>query len=325
MLFQGDLVIKNCIEMGLEDMRKNPWLIEECFSSLLENPVLRDRYGMKEIARAKEYILNNKIPVFMKYRLDKEEVPCVTIALGSSVEDKSLATLSDQSIFTEEYSSEKIGKPIQYIVKPTEIISYEKSSGTLIFPESYNLKFVSKGMVVVDPQTGNGYIVNDTLTGNRVIITQDTEITANKLGIIPQYQVYRARRERIISQETYSIGCHAHGDPSDLIFLFSVVKYILLRYREGLLEHENFQLSNISCSDLVKNDAFESIGEHVYSRFITLSGQCEESWVKTPMRFIEAIDTAKKEGDAIESGIKILSNKDGEEENNDLWKTIKDE
>ena len=66
--------------------------------------------------------------------------------------------------------------------------------------------------------------------------------------------------------------------------------YGLLRYREGVLESRNFQLSNIETSDMVRNANFESIGENVYSRFITITGQVENTWVKAPKRIIESVN-----------------------------------
>ena len=176
-------------------------------------------------------------------------------------------------------------------------------------------------MVAIDPDTGVGFKITDVgLDSFKIAAGSDLDVS--KLAIIPQYQLYRARRERIISQETYNIGCHAHGDPSTLLFLFYLTKYALLRYREGLLEYNNFQLSNLSCTDMIKNDAFNA--DNVFSRFIILSGQVEEDWVKTPYRVIEAIELLDTSIDS--AGIKICSNEDTvegtEEAQNDVWVTI---
>jgi hypothetical protein len=322
-IFAGDAIIKAAVELGLDDLRKNPWLVEDIFSDFIENPILAQKYGMKEIQNAKDFLMNNKIHIFMSHRLDKEEFPAITIALGDSSEDKSLATLGDQSADIEDMDAEDIGRPIQYIVKPFEIVNYNQAAGVITIPSDPNFKYINEGMLLVESSTGNAWVIRGKKSGNRVIIDAGTELDGDKFGIAPKYQLYRARRERIISQETYNIGCHVHGDPSTLLFLFGFVKYCLLRYREGLLEANNFQLSNLSCTDLIKNSAFQA--ENVYSRFITLSGQTEESWIKTPYRIIEAVGI--QEGDA--TGITILSNKDtdsdSDESENDLWDTMDDE
>ena len=254
------------------------------------------------------------------------EYPCITISIGQSNEDKALATLGDQSVAFEEYDPNEIGKPIKYLVKPFKPISYDIETGVVELPTTIDeYRYLDKGMLLIDPTNGNAFIINGKAGINGLQIAVGSILPKGELAIIPQYHIYKARRERAISQEQYNIGCHTHGDPSTLIFLFSLVKYSLFRYREGLLEHNNFQLSNLSCTDMIKNEQMAE--ENVYSRWITLSGQCEESWVKTPFRYIEAIDLNdpdRDEGVVFESGIKILS-KDAPQtidEEDGIWITV---
>ena len=337
-IFQGDIIIKTAIELALEDMKKNPYIIDDVFASLIENPLLNQKYGIKEVNRAHEFILNNKIHIFMAGRMDKEEFPCVTISVGSSSEDNSLATLGDNSHMVEELEPDEIGKKIQYIISPFTPVSYDKDTGIIEVPEdTINYEYVREGMVVIDPDTGAGFLVSGKAGIHGIQIAAGSDLTANKVGVVPEYQVYRARRERATSQETYNIGCHAHGDSSTLIFLHSVVKYALYRYREALLEHENFQNSTQKSSDMLKNGSFTT--ENVYSRFITLSGQVEETWLKSPKRIIEGVgisgdaSNTREDGteyvseEVAEIGIKILSQDAPESIDLDCetWVTIDEE
>ena len=324
-MFPGDAIIKQAIELAVEDLRKNPWVIEEIFSAFMENPYLQHKYGAKEVSRAKEFILNNKINFYLKLRQDNLNFPCVTISLASSTEDKSLATLADLSTCVEELDPCDIDKPIPYVIKPMAFTSYDQVTGRFYIPENTsNFDCVTKGMLIVDPKTGAGFQIN-AIGSDYIQIAQGTEISFNEIAVVPQYPFYKARKERIISQEVYNIGLHVHGDPAQLTFIYGLVKYALLRYREGLFEYNNFQLSNISSSDMIKNEAFE--GDNVYSRFITLSGQAEEYWIKSPQRVIETV-RIRDENELSLSGIKIVSNLDtvpsSEEAENGLWVTIDD-
>lgn len=326
-IFQGDIIIKTAIELAIDDMRKNPWVIEDVFRSLVENPILKCKYGLKEVARAKEFILNNNIPIYMRHRVDKQEFPCVTISVGASQEDKSLATLGDQSVIVESYDPSEISRSIKFIIPAFEPVSYDPETGIVEVPEDIKeYQFIDKDMVAVNPDDGQGFFILGKAGKHGFNIAIGSTLTGSKLAIIPRYALFRARRERAISQETYNIGCHTEGDASTLIFLHSVVKYALYRYREGLLEHNNFQLSRLTSTDLVKNDAFNI--ENVYSRWITLTGQVEESWIKTPFRVIEGIDFRDKDAnDEIKTGLKFIS-KDIPEELRDEcepWVTIDDE
>lgn len=321
-IFQGDLIIKTVIELCLEDMRQNPWVIDDVFRSLIENPLLRKKYGLKEVTRAREFILNNEIPIYMKNRLDKQDFPCITIAVGASQEDKSLATLGDLDVEVEEYSPQDIGATISYIIPPFEPTSYDSVTGIIEIPDSIEeYKYISNDMVVADPETGNGYIIQGKAGNHGIQIAAGTILNAKKLAIVPRYQTLRARRERAISQEKYNIGCHVSGDPTELIFLHSVIKYALYRYREGLLEHNNFQLSRLASTDMVLNESFGI--EHIYSRWISLTGQVEESWIKTPFRVIEAIDFIAKD-EEFQSGIRICAKEtpDNLKEDFDVWATV---
>jgi len=315
-----DALIKVAIELAIEDLLKNPWIIEHMYSAFIESPILNQKYGYKEAARAKEFLLNNKINFYLKHRQDKMDFPCVTISLSQSSEDKNLSTLGDLSHIVLDYTSEEIDRPISYIIKPTQIISYDPLTGIMEIPENELYSLIQPDMVAINPENGEGYVIIEKAGNQGFRIQTDLTIDFEKIAIIPRYLTYRARMERIVSQESYSIGCHAHGDPALTLFLYNVVKYALLRYREGLFEHFNFQLGSITATDTVKNDSFEA--DNVYSRFINLTGQVEEYWVKSPFRKWETIEFSEENQGLKVSGIKIISNESaGEPE--DVWRTVK--
>jgi hypothetical protein len=306
--FFGDVVIKQCIELGLEDLKKQPWLIDDMMSAFVKNPFMREKYGQKEIDRCKEWIQNNKIDVLLRYRNDKDEYPCVTIALGNSSEDLDLKTNSDLSTEVEDVMPSAIGRPIPYIVKPFVPAFYNGDTGEIGLPDGVSSDVVEPGMVVVDPSNGNGYVV-ESKSDSSVFIEAGAELAASKLAVVPQYQIYRTRRERAFFNESYSIGCHVQGDASALLWLHQIVVFILLRYREGLLEQNGLDRSSISSSDMVVNQHVDSPGaDRVFSRYVTLSGVAEQSWLKTPYRVIESV--VANEDCYGGASVKILSNLD---------------
>jgi len=301
-------------------MRANIWLLDDVFSDLLEDPYLAE-YGAKEIARAKEWLLNNKIEVLHKYRTDSQDYPCVTIGLAPSEEDDRESTLSDQTPFVEELTPEQIGKPIPYVVKPFTPESYVAG----VLTASFDLDNVSPGMLVVNPETGEAWEIAELSGAKGLIIKDAPTINAQKLGVIPQYRVYRARREAARFRETYQIGCHVHGDPNQLLWLWSIVLYGLLRYRETMFNGRCFKLSSLKSTDIMREDAFDQGGENIYKRYIFLSGLVEQSWLKSPKRVIEI--ARLKDADGISTGVKILTNIDTpieavDPESNDTWSTI---
>ena len=281
--------------------------------------MLSSIYGQKEIENAKKWFSQNEISIFLPHRMDLEKMPCITIAVGSNIEDRSLARLGDLTNIIETYQPTEVGKTIPYIVQPFDYISYDQATGFFITPPEVDLTIVVPGMVMLDPETGNGFVITET---NNVgfSIAAGTTITFTTVGIIPNYRIFKARREIATFQETITLGCHVHGDPNALLWLYSIMMYGLLRYREGMLESRNFQLSNVESSDMIRNDAFQTIGENVYSRYITVKGQVENTWIKAPKYVIEAINIK----DVQMSGL-IIKGEDGAEvpeiadPENEIW------
>jgi hypothetical protein len=265
-------------------------------------------YGQKEIENARKWIQENEISIFLPHRMDMEKMPCITISIGSNAEDKSLSRLSDQTPFVQEYQPNEVGDVVQYIIPPFAFTSYNQATGFFQTPSEVDLTIIQPGMVAFDEGTAQGWAIAKK-SNDGFFIAEGTEISASQIGILPNYRIFRARREVATFQERITIGCHVHGDPNALLWLYSIMMYGFLRYREGGLESRNFQLSNIETSDMVRNDAFQNIGENVYSRFITMTGQVENTWVKAPKEIIEVINIVDFEN--IEGVGLVISDEEG--------------
>ena len=309
MIFSGDTVIKLAVEQGLSDIRSNPWLIDNIMGHF-KDPAL-STYGQKEIDRCKEWFLNNKIEILLRYRLDKDEFPCVTIALNSSSEMEDMKHLADTSTESEILLPSDINKPISYIVKPFVPTEVDSSTGFVGIPESIKAsRLIRQGMILADVTNGNGYEIKD-IAENGVFIEPELNVTASKMAVVPRFQFYEAKVEHSFFREAYTIGCHVHGDPSTLLWLHAIVSYCLLRYKESLLEARGFSQTSISSSDVAPNQYLSTPGgENVFSRFITISGMVENSWIKSPQRIAEAVEIADKNAgsESLMAGIKIISN-----------------
>jgi hypothetical protein len=324
MIFSGDAIFQEIIDLFLDDLRKNPWIIEDILSDFVENPFLKNKYGYKEIQKCIDWFKNNKITTFLNGRLDVETFPCVTIAVKESNEMERYATLGDTSPYSQQYTAEELGKSIPYIVQPFIPLNYDPTIGFITIDNSIDLITVNKGMGLIDSQTGVGYLIESIGIVNnqqglylQLINSQYPQTLSNSVGIIPRYKTCTARREWAQFSEKYSIGCHVTGDIAQLCWLHSIVLYGLMRYREGLVEHSNFQLSTLSNSEIYPNTAFQS--DNVYSRQIEITGMVTQSWIKSPRRIIEKTNICP-------SGIKIIGPKPkGYEDPNTLWTMLGDE
>jgi hypothetical protein len=116
-IFQLDMTIKMAIELGMEDIRKNMWLIDHMLSDCIDNPYLKDKYGQSQIDGCKEWFLNNQIDLYMRPRIDKDRMPCVVITPGPAPEKDEMKHMGDASTESVVLMPNQIGKPIPYIVK----------------------------------------------------------------------------------------------------------------------------------------------------------------------------------------------------------------
>lgn len=327
-IFQSDMMIKMAIELGIQDIRDNLWLIDDILGDAVNNPYLKDKYGQKQVDACKEWFKNNKIELAMVDRADRDRYPLVTITLGVSSEKDEMKTLDEDSTETVKLLPQDISKPIPYVIKPV-IIDYDDVTGEALFPaNTVGVDRLAPGMILVDPATGNGYVIHDVVEGG---VQLDVGLTLNaaKYAVVPQYPFYEARVGHTFFQETYNIGCHVVGDPQTLLWLHSIVLYSLMRYREGLFEANGFAQSNISSSDLLPNPNFTGPGGEVaWTRTISLTGQVENSWIKAPRRRIESVVFGDNASTGFKGGIHILSNLDSRPDlqtPNQVWDTIEDD
>lgn len=328
-IFQLDLTIKTMIELGIEDMRTNPWLIDHMLQDCTDNQYLKDKYGKKQVDACKEWFANNQVDIYMRPRNDKDRMPCITITPGSSPEKGDMKHMADLSTEKIILMPNEIGKPIPYVVKPFVPAGYDQSTGIVgIDPNTKGLDVVTSGMILVNPENGTGYIIQD-VTAAGIQIEVGIDLEAAQLAVVPQFPYYEARIEHSFFQESCDIGCYSHGDPQVCVWLHSIVLTALLRYRESLLEANGFAESMISSAPLIENPNYSGPdGEEGFVRTINLTGQVENTWIKSPRRFIEKVLLKERIPGGFTGGIKILSNLDSPpfiNKEEETWHTVDEE
>jgi hypothetical protein len=327
-LFFGDLRIKAAVELGLEDIKKNPWLLDDILGDTIANPYLRERYG-SQISSCKEWLANNRINILLSARDDKVEFPCITIELGTSNEKADMKHLGDLSVERVKLIPNDINKPIPFVVKPVAG-SNVFATGIFTFSVPVNLTQVAPGMILVDPSTGTGYVIQSVVSANQVNLGPGYTLSAATYGIIPKYQHYEAIVGHTFMTEPYKIVCNAM-DQNTLLWLHSITVYSLLRYRQVLLEKDGYAESLISSSGMYPNADYSDSGQIIWSRDVNLTGQVENRWVMAPHRSIETVSLGTGGGpsgldDTYTGGLKIISNLDdlSEDLSTVNWSTIMD-
>lgn len=319
-LFLGDIRLTTMLQLGLEDIKKNPWLLDDILGDTISNPYLRERYG-SQIESCKQWLANNRINILLSDRDDKMEFPSIVIELGTSNEKSEMKHMADLSTETVKLIPNNINKPIPYITKPAAG-SYNSVSGAFSFNDPIELITVSPGMILIDPITGTGYVIQSITMANQVNLLTGLTLNAPAYGIIPQYQYYEAKIGHTFMQEPYKITCNAM-DQQTLLWLHSIAVYSLLRYRQALLEKDGYAESLISSSKMYPNPDYSDAGQVIWSRDINITGQVENRWYMQPHRIVE--NTLLGQGEGFTGGIKIISNLDDKEDLSTVnWSAIQD-
>jgi hypothetical protein len=282
-IFQGDIVIRTALVAAINDLRANPWALDYVFSSLNADEMTRNTYGQKEMDQAKQWFLNNEIPVIHNLRIDNVRLPCISVSLQESNEVENL--LADRNYDVEENYTEFLPT----LFGPFIAESYDTETGILVIPATvYNTIAPNVGMVIEDSSGCKVSILE--AEGNSVTVETGRLLKTGKLWLKSRHP-QRVQLEAANFSESYVIGCHAKGEPFECMYLHSIVLFALMRYRQQYLEARGFGRSSVSSTDIRINDAFDA--ELVYSRFITLRGYVRNFW---PKQIVSAIENVVSSG-----------------------------
>lgn len=273
----SDILIRGAIVAALEDLRKNPFLLDYIFSWYSNDDLTNKAYGDAERQRAKSWFLNTEIHVSMNFRADDVKFPLVSIGLQSSSED--MSTLGDVNYETdEEVPSKEVTASPEVLLGPFTPKSYDSATGLITLPDSLTTDNIFENTILVDTTAGIGYRVTQVNGESSFEIAQDIIANFTNAYIAPIDNFYIATIESCLFKQTFSLKVFAQGDPVHTLYLQSIIEFILLRYKETLLEARGFERSTISTGPLYNYS--ETDKEMVYVRDITLSGFIRQYWPK---------------------------------------------
>lgn len=284
-----DLVIESVIRDGLANLRKTPSIIDNIFSSLTA-PYNNRKYGSRELTRIKNLILKQDISVVHSFNNLATNVPCYSIQLGADAENKRQARLGD---FEEDYQ-EEFTDPADLediiIKKNMTIQSYNPLSGQLSVDDAVDISNIRANHIFIDAN-GDEYIVKPGLSeepGNQ-FFTIDKNLDPDISDVTEVRSSINFKQLEIngvTSDVQILMGVHTK-DALMTKYLYVILKYIL-NSRRKILEKRCFAVSSFQGSDFTRNMEYQ--GDIVYTRFMTVMGQIEDSWNGDEVEPIEGVD-----------------------------------
>lgn len=299
-IHQSDVIIKTAIDAAISDMRANPWLLDYVWTSLPQDALTHKSYGMADLQRSKEWFLNTDIRVAIGPVMDEMQTPCIVITLRESAEVPGEATLGD--INPETSYEENTNSEWPALSGPLTPVSYTVSTGRLVLRGIPSDVSVCQGMCLVDKK-GTPHTITRVDGINIVYVQPRTAVDFRGCVLKSAKPAWLTDIESVSFRETYQLGIKVGGEPTNAVLLHSVLVFILLRYKEVLLEARGFERSTFSSSDLTIDQEFSST-EFVFSRAIQLSGFVRQYWPKlVSLRLDAALGQMQIESD--------FSNNDG--------------
>jgi hypothetical protein len=275
-----DILIKSMIEAAFHDLRKTPYLLDDVFGGMADDTLTRIDHGYKEVARAKQWFLDNEISVFFPFRVDAPTMPCVTIALTQSMEMQDRAGLADEpgEDFEEQINPRTIDRQIPKVYSNFTPTAYNPSTGRIQMPTGIDDSQLVEGQFVVSVKYNKAYVIKKIYGGGAFDITTGIKDDFSVIFITPSFAVWNVHREMTFLNEAYSIGVHAQSDPVTAIWMRQLLMYVMLRYKEAYLEARGFEISGIQAGEVTLNQSFDM--DRIFSCYINLSGQVEANWIK---------------------------------------------
>lgn len=286
-IFQSDILIRTAIIEALDDLRRNPWLLDYVFAWLISDDLTRQQYGEKELQEAKDWFLNNQIAVSMAYRTDRPQLPCIGIELLDSSE-------ANSSLGDTHYEPKENVKSSELLISPKPLLgpftpkSYDSNTGVVTLPDGLTTDPVWMGMLLYDPSMNKPYVIKEVLSSATFLLETKIKANFNRSYIAPRDSFWTVPLHSLFFRESYRLTAYVQAKPAHLLFLHSIMVFILLRYKESLLEKrgfENFTLSSNGFSGSINQDDTEVI----FSRSITVSGLVKQYWPGEPSSKIDGV------------------------------------
>ena len=287
-ILASDIMIKSMIESAFADLRRNHWILEDIFSGMLADPLSKDEYGAKEMQTAMDWFLKNEIPVLLQHRIaDAPTMPCVTISYAPGQEDQSRTSLGDQRVTREMDPTNVFTKP-NNLTREFNAKGYDVETGILTIPDAVDSSVIRAGQFVFANKTGRAYEIKKVIDSRNLQLAPKILDAFQNIYIRTRYSLWNVESEQTWFSESYAIGCYSQGSAATCYWLWQIVMYCCLRYKEAYLEARGFDLSSVSFGPLQIAEP-DVPGDRVYVRAINLSGQVPATWVKYAAPKLEVV------------------------------------
>jgi hypothetical protein len=279
-IYSMDVETQSILQYGWDYVRANLHVLDDIFGNFKESH-LQNVWGDKEINKIKTWIEENDIPIVLAWGLQAQAAPQISVHLSQVPEDVGNAFMSDWGGIEEEIVDART------IVDTFVPESYAITTTTITVPATSDLTLARPGHILKDAK-GEDYMI-EYIVGQEVTIMVTADSAApdmSKATIKSFITTTRYKRGEAYFKENIDIGIHGHGDQNTVLWMYYIVVWILLRFKQEL-EKRCMDLSTFSASDFNKNNQY--LGENIYSRWVRFTARTRVSWKEDVLPQIDTI------------------------------------
>lgn len=288
-----ELIIESLIRDGIDNVRNDPKIIDDLFAQLTRNYNLR-KYGAAEITKIKALVAKEIAVTFSYHEVDAK-VPCFSIMIGSDTESAKRDHLGDYYAGeTEEITDSEELQALRR-VENLEIISYNELTGEVAVADSADLSEVYRNLIYVD-SANNEFVITggiNNLPGQKTFFIQkqaEVDFSDNNGYIKSSLDYKQFEVKGVTSDVQLILGVHSK-DALTTKWLYVLLKYFILSRKKDMIKR-GLYLAMFSGSDFNRDQ--EYVADHVFTRFLTISGKVDDTWRSDQVVLIDNIEIDAK-------------------------------
>lgn len=283
-----ELIVESLIRDGLLNVKNKPEIIDDVFAELTKS--YNRKYGEAELTKIKAMVQKEFAVVYAYSQIDHQK-NTISIMVGSDNEDRGRDRLGDyDSAVTEEIVDAEELQAL-HRVDNVEVLEYIESTGQIKVADTTDLSEVYRNLVFVDNED-NEFPILGGINNNpgeksffiqkmaEVVVDQPTNYIKSSLNY-KQYEI-----KGITSDVNLVIGVHTK-DVLTTKYMYVLVKYFLLSRKPDMIKRGLF-VATLSGSDFHRDS--EMVGDKVFTRFLTITGKCEDTWRSDQVQLIDNIE-----------------------------------
>lgn len=286
-IYPGDFVLRTAIKQFLADMRSRPEELDFLWSWFAQDSLTSsdDAYGETQIAQAKEWFLKTNIDVHHNVRIPDgmRDQAFITLAIGK--DDESFNTLGDSHWDRAEAAAHR-----PFYTSPFAPLGFSTTTGVLRLPQSVVDQVPMVPGVAVVSRDGRTFPIVEVLDDDSVRIENNGRVVDLKEARLRAPEVsYSRELGGAVFRQSYTIGVHSYSEPIHGLYLYAIVAYGLLKYRQKYLEARGLQGSQINIGPF---DVDAGLGEGLgFSRIFQVQGLVHAVWAQDPTPNVLAVNS----------------------------------